>query len=196
MIVLGLTGSIGMGKSTTASMFRALGVPVYDSDRGVHEIYESKAPPEIERRFPEAIADGRIDRKRLGDLAFHHPEALKALEAVIHPIIKDKIDAFLASAAKAQKPIALLDVPLLFETDFWQRTDVRIVVSAPADVQKERVLARPQMDEAKLERILARQTADREKRARAHFVVETHFGLDHARRQVETIVKALLAFDR
>jgi dephospho-CoA kinase len=191
--VLGLTGSIGMGKSTTAQMFRDLGCPVHDADAEVHALYEGEAVAPVGALFPDVVVDGRIDRERLRRQVLGHPDNLARLEAVIHPLVRARESAFLARARAAHHPLAVLDVPLLFETGGDARCDGVLVVSAAPDVQQSRVLARPGMTEQRLRDILARQMPDAEKRARATFVVDTGHGMDSARRQVEAIVQQLSA---
>ncbi|MGR4862888.1 dephospho-CoA kinase [Caulobacter sp. LARHSG274] len=195
MIVLGLTGSIGMGKSTTAQMFVAEGVPVYDADAAVHALYApgGAAVGPVEAAFPGVVVDGAVDRARLSARVVGHPEALKALEAVVHPLVAAHRAGFFKDAIKAGADIAVLDVPLLFETGGDRTVDKVVVVSAPPDLQRQRVLARPGMDGAKFEAILARQTPDAEKRARADFVIDTGQGLDHARQQVRDLLTRLRA---
>lgn len=196
MMILALTGSIGMGKSTTADFFRAEGVKIFDADRAVHEIYDGAAPKNLAEKFPDCLTDGKIDRQKLGDHVFHHPPSLAELEALIHPLIDKKIDDFCATCARMGEKIALLDVPLLFETGLWRRADAIVVVSAPHHLQRARVLARDKMDEPKLNKILQRQTPDAEKRRRAHFVIDSQHGLDSARRQVRAVLKTLKTFGR
>jgi dephospho-CoA kinase len=190
-LVLGLTGSIGMGKTTTADMFRALGVPVHDADAAVHDLYRSEAVEPVGRLFPEVVIDGRIDREALGRAVIGHPERMKALEGVIHPLVRRREQAAIAAARASQVPLIVLDVPLLFETMGAERCDAVAVVSAPAEMQRARVLARPGMTETRFQQLLVRQIPDAEKRARADFVVDTGQGLDVARRQVEAIVVAM-----
>jgi dephospho-CoA kinase len=170
--VLGLTGSIGMGKSATASVFRRLGVPVHDADATVHALYRGRAAPEIERAFPGTVADGAVDRARLGAAVLGNPERMKALEAIVHPLVREEEEAFLRRVS-ALAPVAILDIPLLFETGGEARCDAVLVVTAPAAVQKERVLARPGMTDEKFNAILAKQMPDADKRARAHFILDT-----------------------
>lgn len=191
MIVLGLTGSIGMGKSTTAAMFREAGVPVHDSDEAVHRLYSGAAAPLIEARFPGVVVDGTVDRTRLAAAVLGDKAALRDLEAIVHPLVRADADAFLARNRSAKTPIIVLDIPLLFETGGEHRVDRIVVVTAPAEVQRERVLARPGMTEAKLAAILARQTPDAEKRARADFVIDTSRGLDAAQADVTAFVERL-----
>ncbi len=189
--VLGLTGSIGMGKSTTAQMFRDLGCPVHDADAEVHALYAGEAVAPVTALFPDVVVDGRIDRIRLGRHVLGHPENLSRLEAVIHPLVRARENAFLARARAEHRPLAVLDVPLLFETGGAERCDGVLVVTAPSDIQRSRVLSRPGMTEQRFGDILARQMPDADKRARATFVVDTSQGMDIARRQVEAIVRQL-----
>lgn len=191
MIVLGLTGSIGMGKSTTARMFAEAGVPVHDSDEAVHRLYAGEAVPLIEGRFPGTIRDGAVDRARLAEAVLGKPEALRDLERIVHPLVRADADAFLARHREAGAPLALLDIPLLFETGGEGRVDRIVVVTAPADVQRERVLARPGMTPEKFEAILARQMPDAEKRKRADFIIDTGNGMEAAREAVAAIVDRL-----
>ena len=190
MIVLGLTGSIGMGKTTTARMFAEAGAPVHDSDATVHELYArgGAAVGPIGKAFPQAIIDGAVDRQALAAEIGPNPEALKRLEAIVHPLVARSRDAFLAEARKAGAEVVVLDVPLLLETGADQALDAVVVVSAPAPVQRQRVLERPGMTSEKLSALLARQVPDADKRARADFVVDTGQGLDHARAQVRQIL--------
>ena len=193
MIILGLTGSIGMGKSATAQMFRDLGVPVHDSDACVHALYRGSAAPLIEAAFPGTVLDGAVDRQRLAPQVLNNPEAMKRLEAIVHPLVAADRDAFLDSAKRAGQKVAVLDIPLLFEIGGDAEVDAIVVVTAPERVQKSRVLARPGMTEDRFQAILARQVADSEKRRRAHYIIETHHGFDAARRQVSAILKSLAA---
>jgi dephospho-CoA kinase len=189
--VLGLTGSIGMGKSTTADMFRKLGVPVHDADATVHSLYSGEAAPLIEAAFPGSTTDDVVDRQRLGAAVLGDPAAVARLEAIVHPLVAARRDAFLADAAARNVPLAVLDIPLLFETGGERLCDAVAVVSAPAPVQRQRVLSRAGMTEARLEAILQRQTPDSVKRARAHVVIDTGRGVEAARRQVQDLVRAL-----
>jgi dephospho-CoA kinase len=189
--ILGLTGSIGMGKSTTASMFRAEGVPVHDADAMVHALYAGKAAPLIEAAFPGATRDGVVDRPRLAAILGQDGEAFRRLEAIVHPLVRAEEQAFLAKAREARAPLVVLDVPLLFETKGDARCDAVLVVTAPPDVQRARALARPGMDAARLDAILARQKPDAEKRRRAHFLVDTSLGMESARHSVRSILRAL-----
>jgi dephospho-CoA kinase len=191
MIVLGLTGSIGMGKSTTAGMFADAGVPVHDSDEAVHRLYAGKAASLVEAAFPGTTVDGVVDRGRLAQRVLGNAEALKRLERIVHPLVRADADAFLAGHRAAGRPMAVLDIPLLFETGGRDRVDKVVVVTAPAEVQRERVLARPGMTEAKFEAILAKQVPDAQKRAQADFVVDTGHGLEAARVAVRAIIAEL-----
>ncbi|TIU39328.1 MAG: dephospho-CoA kinase, partial [Mesorhizobium sp.] len=173
MIVLGLTGSIGMGKSTTARMFADAGVPVHDSDETVHRLYAGKAAPLVEAAFPGTTSAGVVDRAKLGARVLGDAAALKRLEAIIHPLVRADADAFLARHRRSGAPIAVLDIPLLFETGGRNRVDKVVVVTAPAETQRARVLARPGMTEEKLASILAKQVPDAEKRRQADFIVDT-----------------------
>ena len=195
MITVGLTGSIGMGKSTTAAMFAAEGVPVYDADAEVHALYAKggAAVEPLGAAFPGVVVDGAVDRARLSHLVVGKPDELKKLETIVHPLVGESRVGFFQKAVAEGADIVILDIPLLFETGGEKRMDAVVVVSAPADLQRQRVMARPGMDEAKLDAILARQMADAEKRARAHFVIDTGQGLDHARIQVRDVLARLRA---
>ncbi|MCA0015313.1 dephospho-CoA kinase [Mesorhizobium sp. B292B1B] len=191
MIVLGLTGSIGMGKSTTAKMFAEAGVPVHDSDETVHRLYAGKAAPLVEAAFPGTTGAGGVDRAKLGARVLGDAAALKRLEAIIHPLVRADADTFLARNRAAGAPLAVLDIPLLFETRGRDRVDKVVVVTAPADVQRQRVLARPGMSEEKLASILASQVPDAQKRRQGDFVIDTSQGLDAARAAVAAIIAKL-----
>ena len=191
MIVLGLTGSIGMGKSTTAKMFREAGVPVHDSDETVHRLYAGKAAPLIEEAFPGTVQDGAVDRGLLAAQVLGRPEAMKKLETIIHPLVRADADAFVARHRDATTPLVVLDIPLLFETGGRSRVDKVVVVTAPAEVQRERVLARPGMTEEKLAAILASQVPDAEKRRQADFIIDSSQGLEAARVEVARIISDL-----
>ena len=188
MFILGLTGSVGMGKSATAKMFADEGVPVHDADAAVHALYEGEAVPLIEAAFPGTTADGKVDRLKLGERVIGHADEIRRLERIVHPLVARVRDDFLAGAERAGAKVALLDIPLLYETGGETRCDAVVVVSAPAEVQRERVLMRPGMTEAKLAAILAKQVPDADKRARADFVVDTSQGFDLARQQVRDIL--------
>ena len=196
MIVLGLTGSIGMGKSTTARMFVEEGVPVHDSDETVHRLYSGIAAPLIEARFPGTVVDGTVNRERLGKAVLGNPDALRDLERIVHPLVRADSESFLARHRAAGAPLAVLDIPLLFETGGRERVDRIVVVTAPAEVQKERVLARPGMTEEKFAAILARQVPDGEKRAAADYVIDTGAGMDAARRAVKALIAELTGKSR
>jgi dephospho-CoA kinase len=195
--ILGLTGSIGMGKSTTSAMFRDEGAAVYDADAAVHAIYDKggSAVGPVGEAFPGSVVDGRVDRTLLSPQVMGNPEALKRLEGLVHPLLAEHRARFFEQALKDGAKIVVLDVPLLFETGGDRGVDAVAVVSAPAEVQKDRVLARPDMNEDKLAAILARQTPDAEKRRRADFVIDTSQGLDAARDQVRQVVARLLEPD-
>ena len=189
--VLGLTGSIGMGKSATAALFRRLGVPVHDADAAVHALYRGPAAGPIEAAFPGTVRDGVVDRTALSRAVIGAPENMRRLEAIVHPLVRGEERSFLAEAAAAHAPVAVLDIPLLLETGSGRRCDAVLVVTAPQDVQRGRVLAREGMTAEKFEAILGKQMPDAEKRRRAHFLVETGRGHAAAEAQVRDILKAL-----
>ena len=191
MIVIGLTGSIGMGKTTTAKLFAEEGVPVLDSDEVVHELYRAEAVPLIESAFPGATISGMVDRQKLGDMLRKNPANFTRLEEIVHPLVRKRQEAFLAKARKDDRAFALLDIPLLFETGAEGRVDKVVVVSCAPEIQHERVLSRPGMTEEKFEMILARQMPDAEKRRRADFVVDSGNGVEAARDQVKEILQKL-----
>lgn len=188
MIVLGLTGSIGMGKSTTAQLFAEAGVPVYDADAAVHRLYEGEGVPAIEAAFPGTTANGKVDRNRLSARVVHDSAAMKRLEEIVHPMLGASRQKFLGDAEQSGAPVAVVDVPLLFETGGEKRVDAVVVVTTSSELQRERILARPNMTEEKLAAILARQMPDAEKRKRAHFVVDTSHGLDPVRVRIRDIL--------
>ena len=190
-LILGLTGSIGMGKSTVAAMFADLGVPVFDADAAVHALQgpTGRIVPAIEARFPGTTGAGGVNRAQLGEAVFGDADALAALEAIVHPAVGEERAAFLAASAHA--PLVVLDIPLLFETGGWRHVDRIAVVSAPADVQRARVLARPGMTEARFAAILAKQTPDAEKRARADHVIPTGGSIAETRAAVTRLVACL-----
>jgi dephospho-CoA kinase len=188
MFILGLTGSVGMGKSVTARFFAEAGVPVHDADAEVHRLYEGSAVPAIEAAFPGTTAGGKVDRTKLGARVLGNAAALKRLEAIVHPLVRDAELRLLAEAEERGAKVAVLDIPLLFETGSDARVDAVVVVSAPPEVQRARVLERPGMTVEKLEAILAKQMPDAEKRRRADFVVDTSHGFEAARAQVRTIL--------
>lgn len=188
--LLGLTGSIGMGKSATADLFRRLGVPVHDADAAVHALYRGRAAPLIEKAFPGTVIDGVVDRTRLGGAVLADPARMKELEAIVHPLVREEEENFLKKIS-AFATVAVLDIPLLFETGGEVRCDAVAVVTAPPAVQRERVLARPGMTEEKFKSISAKQMPDAEKRARAHFIVDTGRGFASAEAQVRSILACL-----
>lgn len=189
--ILGLTGSIGMGKSTTAALFQARGIPVHDADATVHALYRGRAVPLIAAAFPDAVRDGAVDRVSLSAAVLGKPEAMARLEAIIHPLVREDEASFLHGCRQRGAGLAVLDVPLLLETGGESRCDAVLVVSAPEAVQRARVLARPGMTPERLDAILARQMPDAQKRARAHFIVDTSRGVVAAGRQVGSILAAL-----
>lgn len=191
MIRLGLTGSIGMGKSATATMFREAGIPVHDSDAAVHRLYAGAAAPLIEAAFPGTVKDGVVDRALLGAAVLNNDAAMKKLESIVHPLVTETTLNFLATAEKAGHRLVVLDVPLLFEVGRDRDCDAIVVVSADPSVQRERVLVRPGMTEAKFQAIVARQIPDSEKRRRAHFVIDTGRGFEAARRAVKDVIRTL-----
>lgn len=193
MLLIGLTGSIGMGKSETTKMFAALGVPVYDADAAVHALYAAggAAVEPIGEAFPGVIKDGAIDREELGSRVLGAPDELKRLEKIIHPLVGISQLEFLQNAEKSGAPMVVLDIPLLFETGGETRVDISVVVSAPADLQRERVLARPGMSAEKFESILAKQVPDAQKREKADFIVDSSRGLEPAMEDVKGIIEAL-----
>lgn len=191
MFILGLTGSIGMGKSATAKMFADEGVPVHDADAAVHRLYEGEATPLIEAAFPGTTSGGIVDRAKLGQRVLGDDAAIGKLERIVHPLVMQVRERFLTEAEASGAPVAVLDIPLLFETGGDARCDAVVVVSAPADVQKTRSFERPGMTEAKFAAILAKQMPDADKRARADFVVDTSKGFDAARAQVREILRAV-----
>ena len=191
MFVLGLTGSLGMGKSTTARFFAEEGVPVHDADAVVHRLYDAEAAAAIEAAFPGTTAAGRVDREKLAARVLGDSEALKRLEAIVHPLVQEAERRLLAEAEARGEKIAVLDIPLLFETGGEERVDAVVVVWAPAGVQRSRAQERPSMTVDKLDAILAKQMPDDEKRRRADFVVDTSRGFEAARAEVRAILDAV-----
>ena len=191
MIVLGLTGSIGMGKSTTAGMFEAAGVPVHGSDETVHCLYSGRAAPLVEAAFPGTVFNGVVDREKLGRAVLGDAAALKRLEALVHPLVREDEAAFLEHHREAGAALVVLDIPLLFETGGQARVDKIVVVTAPEDVQRKRVLKRPGMTEEKFAAILSKQVPDAQKRQQAHFVIDTSHGMEAAAREVAAIIAEL-----
>lgn len=188
MIILGLTGSIGMGKSTTAKLFAEAGVPVYDADATVHMLYEGEAAPSIEAAFSGTTVDGKVDRARLSARVVHDPAAMRQLEQIVHPMLGASRQKFLHDAEQSGAPVAVVDVPLLFETGGEKRVDAVVVVTTTPEIQRQRILARDNMTGEKLDAILARQLPDAEKRQRADFVVDTSHGLDPVRARIRDIL--------
>ena len=196
MLILGLTGSIGMGKSTTAKLFAEAGVPVYDADATVHKIYQGEAAAAIEAAFPGATVDGKVDRNKLSARVVHDPAAMKQLEQIVHPMLRAHHQKFLDDADRFGAPVAVVDIPLLFETGGEKRVDAVLVVTASPELQRERILARDNMTGEKLDAILARQLPDVEKRERADFVVDTSHGLDPVRAQIRDILREVVKMPR
>jgi dephospho-CoA kinase len=196
MIIVGLTGSIGMGKSTTAEMFALEGIPVNDADQVVHDLYRGEAVAPIGDAFPNTVRDGVVDRQELSRQLSAAPEKFKLLESIVHPLVRKRETEFLDIHKSAGAALVVLDIPLLFETGGEERVDFVVVVSCDPQVQRERVLARPGMTAEKLSMILARQVPDAEKRARADFVIDTGAGLETARSSVREIIATLKAGSR
>jgi dephospho-CoA kinase len=191
MVVLGLTGSAAMGKSATAEMFKAEGIPIFDADAEVHRLYEDEAAAAIEAAFPRVTVDGRVDRERLSATVVNDPDALKRLEAVVHPLVRAAEEKFRAGARAKGAKVVVLNTPLLFETGGDKRVDAVVVVTAPGEVQRARLFARPNMTEEKFRAMLARQVPDSEKRRRADFLIDTSHGFDAARAEVRSILKSI-----
>src|SRR5882757_3883944 len=196
MRILGLTGSIGMGKSTTAKLFEEAGVPVYDADAAVHQLYEGEAAPAIEAAFPGTTENGKVDRTKLSARVLHDPAAIRQLEQIVHPMLGASRQKFFADAEASGVPVAVVDVPLLFETGGEKRVDAVVVVTTSPKIQRERVLTRGTMDEERLDAILARQMPDAEKRKRADFVVDTSDGLDPVRARIRDILNEAVKMPR
>lgn len=191
MIIVGLTGSIGMGKSTAAKMFEQAGVPVYDADETVHRLYAGRASPLIEQAFPGTVVDGIVDRKKLAQAVLNDSQAMKKLEAIVHPLVHEEESLFLEQAKFDREPMVVLDIPLLFEAGGKDRVDRIVVVSAPADVQRQRVLAREGMTVEKFESILSRQMSDHEKRAKADFIIDSNVSFEAMQEQIDLIIEQL-----
>ena len=190
-LILCLTGSLGMGKSRTASFFAEQGVPVYDSDAAVHALYAGEAAPLIESAFPGTTSDGQVDRTKLAARVVGDGAAFAKLEAIVHPLVAKARDAFITEAQARGAPVILLDVPLLFETGGERHCDAVVVVSAPLDMQRSRAFERPGMTEEKFAALVGKQVPDAEKRRRADFIVDTSQSFDHAREQVRDILQAI-----
>jgi dephospho-CoA kinase len=192
MMILGLTGSIGMGKSTTAKLFAEAGVPVYDADAAVHKLYEGEAAPLLEAAFPGTTADGKVDRQKLSARVVHDTAAMKQLEQIVHPMLGASRQKFFRDAEQAGAPVVVVDVPLLYETGGEKRVDAVVVVTTSPENQRERIMARGTMTSEALDSILARQLPDAEKRKRADFVVDTSDGLDPVRAQIRDILQQVV----
>ncbi len=190
MFILGLTGSVGMGKTTTAQFFAEEGVPVHDADAVVHRLYDGEAVAAIEAAFPGTTEHGKVNRDKLGPRVLGNPDEMKRLESIVHPLVAQARDKFLADAERSGAAIAVLDVPLLYETGGEKRCDAVVVVTAPDAVQKARAFERPGMTEQKFQALLAKQMPDAEKRKRADFIVDSSKGFDAARAQVRDILKS------
>lgn len=191
MLVVGLTGSIGMGKSTAAARFRHNGVPVFDADAAVHALYEGRAVPLIEAAFPGTTGDDMVDRQKLSAALGDDRDKIRHLESIVHPLVREERERFLEENARAGTAMVVLEIPLLFETGSEDDCDVTVVVSAPADKQRERVLERANMTQEKLDALLANQMPDKEKRARADFVVDTGGSIAHSQAQIDKIIESL-----
>lgn len=191
MLIIGLTGSIAMGKSTAAAYLRSIGVPCFDSDLAVHRLYAGAAAPLVEDAFPGTLVNGVVDREALARMVSASPAALARLEAIIHPLVRAAQRDFLLREAEAGAEMAALDIPLLFESGAHALVDAVIVVSAPAEIQRQRLMARPGFSAAKIDALLARQMPDGEKRASADFVVDTGGSIEDSRAQLDNIIKAL-----
>jgi dephospho-CoA kinase len=196
MLILGLTGSIGMGKSTTAKLFAEAGVPVYDADATVHQVYAGEAAPAIEAAFPGTTIDGKVDRAKLSAKVLHDPAAIRQLEQIVHPMLRSYYQKFLEDAERSGAPVAVMDVPLLFETGGEKRVDAVVVVTTSPENQRERILARGTMTPEAFDSILARQLPDAEKRQRADFVVDTSHGLEPVRDQIRDILAEVVKMPR
>lgn len=196
MLILGLTGSIGMGKSTTAKLFVEAGVPVYDADATVHKIYEGEAAPKIEAAFPGTTVNGKVNRARLSAKVVHDPAAIKRLEQIVHPMLRAYHQRFLDDAERSGAGVVVVDVPLLFETGGDKRVDAVVVVTTSPEIQRQRILERDDMTDEKLDAILARQMSDAEKRKRADFVVDTSHGLEPVRAQIRDILDQVAKMPR
>ena len=194
--VLGLTGSLGMGKSVTAKMFAEAGVPVHDSDATVHQLYEGEAAAAIEQAFPGTTVAGKVDRAKLAAIVLNDKAALARLELIVHPLVGQSTDKFLAEAQARGEAVVVLDVPLLFETRAERRCDAIVVVSAPPEVQRARAFERPGMTQEKFNAIVTKQMPDAEKRRRADFIVDSSKGFDSARAQVRDILRAVARMPR
>jgi dephospho-CoA kinase len=193
MLIIGLTGSIGMGKTAMANLFREAGIPVYDADGAVHRLYQGEAVAAVAQAFPQAIRAGVVDRQRLAEQVMGKPEALRCLETIVHPLVAAGRQEFLRKARHEGHHMVVLDIPLLFETEADHHVDIILVVSATDAIQRTRVLARPGMSEDKFAAVLARQMPDAEKRRRAHFVIRTDRDFMATRRQLQDFLRAIAA---
>lgn len=191
MLIIGLTGSLGMGKSTAAEYLRSRGLPVFDADAAVHALYEGAAVPLIEREFPGTTSQGKVDRGKLSAAVTRNPERLAALEAIVHPLVREAESGFLKKEATRGTRMAVLEIPLLFETSADAKVDATIVVSASAELQRQRLMKRPGMSPEKLESLLARQMPDAQKRTRADFVVDTTGEITASRAALDAIIANL-----
>ena len=196
MFILGLTGSIGMGKSTTAQLFAEEGVPVHDADAAVHDLYEGEAVPLVEAAFPGTTHDGKVDRQKLAKMVVGKPDALKRLETIVHPLVAKCRDRFLHTAQEQGAAVTLLDIPLLYETGGEKLVDAVVVVSAAPEIQRQRVMERPGMTVEKFEALLQKQMPDAEKRARADFIVDSGQGIEPARDQVREILRRVVTMPK
>ncbi|MBX4925458.1 dephospho-CoA kinase [Rhizobium binae] len=191
MLTIGLTGSIGMGKSTVGKLFAEAGIPLNDSDAVVHDLYAGEAAPLVDAAFPGTMKDGVVDRHELGRQLAQHPDGFKRLEAIVHPLVRKRETEFLERQRAAGAEMVMLDIPLLFETGGWERVDVIVVVSTDPQIQRQRVLARDDMTEEKFDMILSRQTPDAEKRRRADYLIDTSHSIEQTRERVLEIVADL-----
>lgn len=191
MLVIGLTGSIGMGKTTAAQRFAANSIPVFDADAEVHRLYEGDAAPLIEQVFPGTTRNGKVDREALAKVLMENNKAIPRLEAIVHPLVRTARQDFLIRHARDGAEMVVLEIPLLFETGTEKHIDVSVVVTAPAEVQRNRVLKRPGMSAEKLDALLANQIADKEKRERADFVVDTNRSLEETAAEIDRIIESL-----
>ena len=191
MLVLGLTGSLGMGKSTCAAMFAEKGVAIFDADATVHALYRGKAAPRVEAEFPGTMVDGAIDRNLLAKKVVGDPSAIARLEKIVHPLVREAENAFRASANREGARIILLDIPLLLETGGENRVDIVILVSTTPEIQKARVLGRAGMSEERFVALLAKQMPDEDKRRRAHFIIDTSGEIADTSRQVDDLLVAV-----
>ena len=194
MIKVGLTGSIGMGKSTVASMFKKLGYPVQSADDIVHKLYSGQAIQPIQKLFPSAIVNHQVDRKKLAQLVANDPVKFKQLEAIVHPLVRKEEQKFFIDAERSGANLAVIDIPLLFETNSEDRFDVILVVSADEKVQQDRVLSREGMTEVLFKTILSKQMPDKEKRKRSHFIIDTNVSIEETFSQIEAIAKEIAKF--